>query len=90
MELNLARRMAASCAVIQEFMVSILSRINPFRTSLGSNLVSTHLRLSRPSGLSLSAFPIKTLYAAPQIHAICPAHHLGFTIVIILCEEYKL
>jgi hypothetical protein len=57
-------------------------------------ILSIHLRLGLPTGLFISAFSTKTLYALLfcSFLAKCPAHLtlLGLIIRIILGEEYKL
>jgi hypothetical protein len=56
-------------------------------------ILSSHLRVCLPRGLSLSSFPIKILHAFifSPIRATCPDRLiLDLTILIILGEEYKL
>jgi hypothetical protein len=79
-------------------LVPILSQINPILShpiSLRSILVlSTHLRLSLPSGLFPSRFHANIPYAFlfSTIRVTCPAHLIlpDMIILIILDEEYKL
>ena len=78
--------------------VPILSNNNPVHTPtshfLRSNLIlSSHLRLSLPSGLFPSGFSTKTLYTPllATIRATCPVHPiiLDFITRTILGEQYR-
>jgi hypothetical protein len=57
-------------------------------------ILSCHIGLGLPSGLSLSGFPTKILYALllSPVRATCFVHLilLNLIILIILGEEYKL
>jgi hypothetical protein len=56
--------------------------------------LSTHLRLSLPSGLIPSGFPTNNLCALliTSIHATCPAHLILFDLIFLIMFgiEYKL
>ena len=71
-----------------------IQSIHPHPTSWISILIlSTHLRVSLPSGIFPSGFPTKTLYTplSSTICPTCPAHLilLDFITRTILGEEYK-
>jgi hypothetical protein len=72
----------------------LIQSIPPHPTSLRSILIlSSHLHLGLPSGLLLSGFPTKALYATQlsPIHATCPAHLSLRDLItqMIFGEEYR-
>jgi len=91
------RRFITALTSVRHLSVSWASPIQsiyPHSTSWRSILIlSTHLRLSLPSGLFHSGFPSKTLYTplSSPIRATFPAHLilLDFITHTILGEEYK-
>ena len=84
--LTSVRHLSLSCT-------SPIQSIYPHPTSWRPILISTHLRLSLPSGLFPSGFPTKTLYTplSSPIRATCPPHLIlhYFITRTILSEEYK-
>jgi hypothetical protein len=72
---------------------SSIQSIPPHHTSWISTLISSHLRLGLPRGLSPSGFPTKPLYtpSPTPIRAKCPAHLilLYFITRITFDEEYR-
>ena len=90
------RLITALTSVCQLFLfwASPVQSIYPHPTSWRSNLtLSTHLRLSLPSGLLPSGFPTKTLYTSlpSPIRATCPARLILLDVIThtILGEQYR-
>jgi hypothetical protein len=70
-----------------------IQSVSPHPSALRSILIlSSHLRLGLPRGLSSSGLPTKFLYAflLSLMRATCPAHLIFLDLLIIIVEEHKL